>query len=508
MSNTRQNIDVYLDVTRASRTNENGGIIGLPELRATYGSQVLFRFHIQDELAEGVDLGSGGDYWLGIAEDYDLSSPVLVESWNTLFNRSGDWEEIDKTTGKICCRTSLSDSELGEAMEGHETLKSKVALWHKPSGGSWRLLGAFELPIDNAACVGDEEESSSLGESASSLSSSHEIVVLASGFGNAVANGSYWQDGTYNSQPKYVNAAGEVIFYFASASRWFVSNVAGNTGGGSYSANTAGSSLQTLDSTTWSVSFGSTSPAGDVQVLGITSDSSQSSSSSSSKSSSSVSSLSSLSSQSGSSLSSQSSSSTSQSELGLRDSLWLYAPLDAGPGDVTPDESGNGYDGDVNSSSFVAGKVNNAMSGGQAIFNGVDAITGALTINYWFKTDGTGVLFERTSNKIVMFIGGDTRLWLQIDNSDAIDSGTVVTNNTWRMVTATYDDGTDEWELYVNGSSVGTVTHAYSDNTSAIKLGYGLSASNEFYDELAIWSRKLSGAEISSLYNGGSGLAF
>lgn len=138
--------------------------------------------------------------------------------------------------------------------------------------------------------------------------------------------------------------------------------------------------------------------------------------------------------------------------------------------------------------------------------------------NYIISNDGT------TSNRGLRFFYQDTAGSKQVRvlvsyNSDgssisAVKTGTL-TLDTWYMVTFT-DNGTDVI-VYVNGSAGTTASNAgtrsYDNSVSdvfAVAAPYGLS--DQFldgkFDELGVWTRALSGAEITELYNAGAGLAY
>lgn len=84
--------------------------------------------------------------------------------------------------------------------------------------------------------------------------------------------------------------------------------------------------------------------------------------------------------------------------------------------------------------------------------------------------------------------------------------------NTWYMVTVTFDGTTEK--LYVNGSQIGTGFDGSTLNTASSSTAYiGCQAASAYFfdgyiDEVGVWSKALSTTEITSLYNGGSGLQY
>lgn len=98
--------------------------------------------------------------------------------------------------------------------------------------------------------------------------------------------------------------------------------------------------------------------------------------------------------------------------------------------------------------------------------------------------------------------------------SDVAQVTTTLSTSTWHMVTLTYD--VTQIELFLDASSVattassgvgtsggvaGTSIGAVADGTQALRT-------NVKTDEYGVWTRQLTGAEITSLYNSGAGLQY
>jgi hypothetical protein len=85
-----------------------------------------------------------------------------------------------------------------------------------------------------------------------------------------------------------------------------------------------------------------------------------------------------------------------------------------------------------------------------------------------------------------------------------------LSNNTWYNIVGTFD-GTQTWNLYINGVLNNSGTYNPSGASAATGITYGASDpgdANKYVgniDEIGIWSKVLSSTEISDLYNGGSG---
>lgn len=118
--------------------------------------------------------------------------------------------------------------------------------------------------------------------------------------------------------------------------------------------------------------------------------------------------------------------------------------------------------------------------------------------------------------------GGSNRLIL-IVTSDGVTttSGQVTTDlgtSALKYVVMNYDASAGSVDFYVDGSQVGTTQTGLAtsifDSTAFFALGaYGDSSNNPIYfadgvmDEVAVWSRLLTGTEITELYNSGTGVA-
>lgn len=95
-----------------------------------------------------------------------------------------------------------------------------------------------------------------------------------------------------------------------------------------------------------------------------------------------------------------------------------------------------------------------------------------------------------------------------------VESVTTLSTSTWHMLTFTFS--TSQIELFLDGVSVGTTATSgtgSSGGTAGTSIGATAAGAqpirtNVKTDEYGIWTRQLSGAEITSLYNSGAGLAY
>lgn len=128
-------------------------------------------------------------------------------------------------------------------------------------------------------------------------------------------------------------------------------------------------------------------------------------------------------------------------------------------------------------------------------------------LNFGDNNDGIQILYLHNNDvfRITRMGDGTHRI------SD-LDWGTTVDAVGWYHLGITLDGSTGNIELYLNGSddggSAGTsLTKLYNDDASEdFKLGYEKAGSAYFYgymDEVAIFDRVLTAAEVSSIYSGG-----
>ena len=196
-----------------------------------------------------------------------------------------------------------------------------------------------------------------------------------------------------------------------------------------------------------------------------------------------------------------------------------------------PDASGNGYTGTINGATYTsAGKINGCYS-----FDGNDSIVTsrsgdiadgqAFSIGAWIYPTTTGAvvkkIFDNTGDggtrdnerATLDIYDGDIRLYVKDSGSKTFTLTSAYSINNWYYVVATFD-GTGAWKLYVNGSLVDSDTQT----TAAITPGedYTIGANAEStddnfvgkIDEIFFTYEELSSSDVTTLYNGSSGLPF
>lgn len=182
------------------------------------------------------------------------------------------------------------------------------------------------------------------------------------------------------------------------------------------------------------------------------------------------------------------------------------------------DESGNGNNGTVNGPVLTNDRFGN--SNAAYAFDGVDdfidaslgTFTGDFTFQLWFSTSNTSTnrcLFESTSGYLdfnTTVYGSGSLFWGQGTSGSNCNaySGPLSSFNQWHcvtvvneasMITVRYDgtpvalilcpDPPYQWTSFVLGKRPNNTDHF-----------------NGVFDDLAIWERALTSAEISALYNG------
>lgn len=221
--------------------------------------------------------------------------------------------------------------------------------------------------------------------------------------------------------------------------------------------------------------------------------------------------------------------------MALTTNLVAYYKLDESSGDAA-DSSGGGFTlTNVGTCGFAAGLINNAADGGSAnttkrfeIANNLGITGGDITISAWINittAPASGALqriFQQndSTNDIEYYAiyknnGGTLQLFFEralngvADNS--FTSNQDLGTGTWKHIVLTYD-GT-QVEGFLNATSLGTVASVGvgvgdTDNFAIMGAVGGTQNLKGLEDEVGVWSRELTGAEITSLYNAGAGLAY
>jgi hypothetical protein len=192
-----------------------------------------------------------------------------------------------------------------------------------------------------------------------------------------------------------------------------------------------------------------------------------------------------------------------------------YWPLDGSPND----SSGNGNNGTwygslTNGSYYTGGKIGQAGN-----FDGTDdyvsvpdnltlRLNSDFTISLWYKEitligSYPGILVKGNSGVagqgyLIFYISNGTILYKR-DNISPSAANLVTTS--WNFLTITYSGSI--WSWYLNGmlKASGTQVYVTDTSTSSLLFGKGDDFGSGVIDDVRIYNRALSAAEIQAIYN-------
>lgn len=203
--------------------------------------------------------------------------------------------------------------------------------------------------------------------------------------------------------------------------------------------------------------------------------------------------------------------------MALIDNILAYYKFDNNSNDSVG--SNNGTDSNI---TYVTGKIlqgaeYNASNSDISLSPVSLSAANTFTIAGWIKLDTNNayrVLYKSgtASNFWVIYIQNTGKLDFTVDNIAEYPGDTVLSTGTWYHVA-----------IVVNGGSMMPYVNGVADRASAYTLAanvmpsgtarFGQYGSNSYVfdgitDEFGLWDRALSGAEITSLYNGGTGISY
>jgi len=214
--------------------------------------------------------------------------------------------------------------------------------------------------------------------------------------------------------------------------------------------------------------------------------------------------------------------------MALIDNLVSYWKMNEASGNAA-DSFGSNTLTNTGSNTFAAGLFGNAVSIGTSTNKfmgrtdqcGLTA-TGSYSMSMWVKlasettTDrelfqlyfsgGSGALYRG----LYEYNGGTRRVrFFRIGSGvNFLDVTGNIANNTWRHIVYTYDGTTQK--LYVNNAAPVSSSNTGNTDAGAALTNFGGGVTNQavngLIDECALWSRTITSAEVSELYNGGAGL--
>lgn len=219
--------------------------------------------------------------------------------------------------------------------------------------------------------------------------------------------------------------------------------------------------------------------------------------------------------------------------MALTDNLVSYWKLDESSGNAADAHASNTLTNN-GSTAYAAAKINNGadLDGSNDYFSRAAQTWGVAnewSWQLWVKADSfvgnprilflsTGTSGSSFYNNVTFGIASTGSVFFQNYNSTGgtiknATYGTLVIS-TWYHLVGTWDGTT--MKLYVDGSEVtltfdvnnsGTMT----DTSRAWYIGAtnsGTALYDGLLDEIGVWSRAITASEVTSLFNGGSGLAY
>jgi hypothetical protein len=210
--------------------------------------------------------------------------------------------------------------------------------------------------------------------------------------------------------------------------------------------------------------------------------------------------------------------------------VYAHWHLNESSGTNVADAGPNGYDGttqNMEDVDWIAAKLNNGLRfdgsneyvdcGGIAQFERTDTFS----FEGWIKTSTASKIVMASHNGTrgwMIYIAGSGKLFVALDNATSGNritrySGAAVTSGAWVHFVATYDGSSTlaGLNIYINGSlDNGTGTDALSATiVSGSSMTLGRRADGLYFngdmDEVVIYNKELTSAEVTARYNSGSG---
>ena len=225
--------------------------------------------------------------------------------------------------------------------------------------------------------------------------------------------------------------------------------------------------------------------------------------------------------------------------MSLLTNLVSYWKLDESSGNAA-DAHGSNTLTNNNTTPFAAGMLNNGAdfeAGSSQSFSLADAsqsgldLSTALSFSMWVKLESApGTQYQlinklsQPANESYFFAyrtaGGTAHLRLSVDETglgilqDIYAVNQTLNNGQWYHLAVTWDGPTMTAKLYVDGAQIGSdQTNSQSDAiyNGAAAFGLGTPLVEGFdgmMDEVGVWSRVLTAAEVAALYNSGTPAAY
>lgn len=210
--------------------------------------------------------------------------------------------------------------------------------------------------------------------------------------------------------------------------------------------------------------------------------------------------------------------------MALTDGLLAYWDFEEASGNLL-DKTGNGFDGVVSGATYGA----NGIIGDCYDFDGgTDVVavehndliptgTNDFTVACWAYSEGDTPTWQAyIENEITDDFWFASKY--STDNTILYCAGGVMVagdgngpnGGAWYFMVATRD-GTTSTDIYMNTNNIKTGSTAGNVDAADVNIGNGNLLANGFngrLDEMGVWNRVLSSAEITELYNSGAGLTY
>ena len=223
--------------------------------------------------------------------------------------------------------------------------------------------------------------------------------------------------------------------------------------------------------------------------------------------------------------------------MSLSTNIVYYYKLDESSGNAADQVASNTLT-NTNTVTYSTGKINNGANfngSSNYLKSGTAYVPGTSDFSYagWFKTSTSGgsVIFSEANSGsryfVQTYVDSTGHInseigWVSAGNQgvQTTSSSTSYTDGVWHHLVVVHSNPASKANItvYVDGSQILTTTHAsLSYNISSLSIGLALGTNlfggptqyfNGSLDEVGVWSRALSSAEVTSLYNGGSGVSY
>jgi hypothetical protein len=202
----------------------------------------------------------------------------------------------------------------------------------------------------------------------------------------------------------------------------------------------------------------------------------------------------------------------------LTNGLVSYWKLDESSGTTASDSHGSN-NGTVSGATWTTGKINNALSvTSKSDYITISEISGSIiSVSLWYYFDGTGgtwntLLCRNGGSYHHLLIQTSTNLIGYYNKPSFISSGFALVPENWYHLTI-IKDGTNQ-KLYVNGILRQDDSSSFDNNTYPLSIIANNSSSTPSQgslgklDEIGVWNRALTEAEVKKLYREGNPLSY